>query len=132
MPLSISRLGNKRINLNDNFSLEMDSQQSKHTCLTLQHATASQFLSAVYNGKWYIGKIKVADFSNIDFLLDFMIPNGPLSFFQWSKKHDICWVSFQHVLYVIKALCSVSSRGQHQMTAAPARIIENAWLNHKC
>ena len=48
--------------LDDKFLLEVDLQQPKHCSLSLQHATASQFLSAVYNGKWYIGMTKEADF----------------------------------------------------------------------
>ena len=57
MPLSTSRLDMKQIILDDRFSLEVDLLQLKHTCLSLQHANASQFFSAVYDGKWYIGMI---------------------------------------------------------------------------
>ena len=48
--------------------------------------TASQFLSAIYDGKWYIGVIKQVDFSNGEFLLDFMHPNGPSSSFSGLKS----------------------------------------------
>ena len=68
--------------LDDRFLFEVDLQQLKCTCLSLKLATKSQFLSAAYHGKWYIGIIKEADFSNGEFLLDLIHPNGPLSSFQ--------------------------------------------------
>ena len=73
MPLSTSRLDMKQISPYDKFSLEVD-QQPKHTYLTLQHATEVDFYQECLQGKWYIGMIKEADFSNCWFLLDFSIP----------------------------------------------------------
>ena len=103
MPLSMSRLGVKWISLDDKFSLEVDLQQPKHNCLSLQHTTASQFLSAAYDGKWYIGMIRKSDFSNGGFFGISCITMFLQVFFRWPEKCDICWVPFQHVLFVIKA-----------------------------
>ena len=132
MYLSTSRLGMKWISLDDTFSLEVDLQQPEHTCLTLQHATAIQFLSAVYDEMWYIGMIKEADFLNSGFLLDFMNPNGLLSSFWWPEKCDIYWVPFQHILFMIEAPRLFSGSGQYQTMAAFARTVEIARLNCKC
>jgi len=95
----------------------------------LQYATPNQFLSAVYDDKWYIGIIKEADSENSEFLLDFMHPNGPSSSFRWPEKRDICWVPIQHVLCRIEAPCLVTNRGQYQMTLESTQAVKKAWLN---
>ena len=128
-PLSENKLGIKRISQHEEFSLEVTLHSDENPVFQHQNVTNNQFVTAVYDGKWYVGMIQEIDRSTDDFLLSFMHPFGPACTFHWPSKSDICWVPFQHVLCVIDVPTLVSNRGHYQLTPHSSKLVAKEWSN---
>ena len=61
-----------------------------------------QFVSAVYDHKWYIGKISEVDETESEVEISFM--EKKKQFFQWPIRPDTIWINTDDILCVLDAL----------------------------
>ena len=127
-PLSTTRLGMKRINQDNEFSLQVNLEDENRFSL-IQKAHENQFLVAAYDKKWYVRIIKQINQSGSDFLVDFMHPYGPSHAFHCPEKRDICWIPCQHILRLVDAPTLINSRGFYQLSLKSAENVNDAWLH---
>lgn len=67
---------------------------SKTVTLALQE---EDIIACVYDGKWWLGKIKIVSLEHNDFFVHFYEPAGPRTSFKLSR-HDEAWVPLHKVL----------------------------------
>ena len=56
------------------------------------------YVSCLYDNKWWVGIITNVDKEGEDVQVKFMHPSGPSRYFQWPHVDDICWVPNDHIL----------------------------------
>ena len=129
-PLSPTRLGMKRVSIDEEFSLEVEvDRPSISSTLTITELKQNRFVCIVYENKWYIGVIEEIDHESSDIWANFMHPHGPSHSFHWPKQQDKCWVPLQHVLCLVDVPCLSSSRGFYLLSDASKKTIDTQWNN---
>ena len=73
--------------------------------------TIDEFVAAVYDGKWYIGKVADIDNNDHEIEVDFMEPRKQL--FKWPTSRDLIWLNINSILCRIKA--PVATGKTHRM-----------------
>ncbi|KAK6167092.1 hypothetical protein SNE40_021196 [Patella caerulea] len=61
-------------------------------------------VAAVYENKWWIGKVLDVSDENNDVEIFFMVPSGPSQKFQWGGSDEKCWVKVKHILGIVPSL----------------------------
>jgi len=51
-----------------------------------------QYISFVYDGKWWLGNIVDKSEECEDVKVQFMHPPGPSASLYWPRREDVCWV----------------------------------------
>lgn len=114
-PLSNNRLGMKRLSSDDDvfdFIINISSSHSDVRICDLHEITVGKFVAAVYDDKWYIGMVETVELENEDFLINFMLPNGPARSFHWPTAKDLCWVPLRHILCTIPVPSLTTGQGR--------------------
>ena len=126
-PLSLTKLGVKRISHDDQYALKVDLTSSQNQKIFLQVLIINKFVCAAYDLDWYIGLVVEVDMPNNDAMVEFMHPKGPSDYFHWPQKKDSCWIPFQHILCTIDVPCMMNNREQYQLKRQSKMRIDQVW-----
>ena len=58
-----------------------------------------------------------------------MYLKGSSHYFYWSESEDVCWVSFQHILFAVTQPTLANSLGEYRLCAQSTKRINNALLS---
>ena len=70
----------------------------------------AEFVSAVYDGFWWIGIVELIDYEQKDIKVKFMHPHGPTTHFYWPSRDDICFVPVDKILTRVSAPVTATGR----------------------
>jgi len=68
----------------------------------------NDYVAAIFQRKWYIGKVFSSDESDRTIEISFMVQSK--QFFKWPKRSDVIWLDVNDVLCIIDAPTGKSSR----------------------
>ena len=90
----------------------------------------SDYVSCLYDNKWWVGIIANVDKVEEDVQMKFMHQSSPSRSFQLSHVDDICWVPNDHILCKIDIL--ITSPGRFYSTLEHGRkVTEEQFLSVK-
>ena len=126
-PLSLTKLGVKRISHDDQYALKVDVTSSQNQKIFLQVPIINKFVCAAYDFDWYIGLVAEVDMPNNDAMVKFMHPKGLSDYFHCPQKKHSCWIPFQHILCTMDVPCMMNNRGQYQLKRQSKMRIDQVW-----
>ena len=88
------------------------------------------YISCLYDNKWWVGVIANVDKEEVDVQVKFMHPSGPSRSFQWPHIDGICWVPNDHILCKIDILITSSGRF-YSILAQDQKVTEEQFLSVK-
>jgi hypothetical protein len=62
------------------------------------HVQFDDFVAAIYDNRWFIGKIEEIDNTDNEILVNFMVTCCKTSSFKWVTKRDEIWICHDHIL----------------------------------
>jgi hypothetical protein len=62
------------------------------------HVQSDDFVAAIYDNRWFIGKIEEIDNADNEILVNFMVTCCKTSSFKWSTKRDEIWICHDQIL----------------------------------
>ena len=62
------------------------------------HVQSDDFVAAIYDNRWFIGKIEEIDNTDNEILVNFMVTCCKTSSFKWSTKRDEIWICHDQIL----------------------------------
>lgn len=60
-------------------------------------------VAAIYEKKWWLGRVLDVSPENSDVEIFFMIPSGPNQKFHWGGSDEKCWVPAENILGIIQS-----------------------------
>lgn len=74
-----------------------------------------QYVSCLYDGKWWLGNILEINAEYEDVKVQFMHPPGPAASFHWPVREDVCWVPNAHILCRIQVPTTTRRGRQYKL-----------------
>jgi hypothetical protein len=65
------------------------------------HVQSDDFVAAIYDNRWFIGKIEEIDNTDNEILVNFMVTCCKTSSFKWSTKRDEIWICQNFIVSIV-------------------------------
>ena len=94
---------------------------------------AGDWVAAVYDSKWYVGKVLEADRMEKDALITFMqSTTKQFGFLKWPTREDQVWIDFESILATIEPLIpSGKTKRQYKLHDETVAMIEGLFAKHQ-
>ena len=121
VPISIAKIGAKRVSENKEFDLTFSFTDAP--TIRKEIFYSGSFVVCRYDDQLWLGMISQADNDNSEVLVSFMHPHFPARSFTWPRRADTCWVPISKVLCVVDAPMTSTASGRQYC-------LQQTTLNH--